>query len=632
MERRVFFAILLTFFTVMVWSSLQPRPEKKPGEEQAKQEGADNGPDSAARTQPNAAGEAGKGESGQTAPDTPPESPARHLQTSDAPVFEGELVLENETQRILFDQRGGTIETLWLLDYDETVGSGKEGTYEGKLRFIRRWEGAPAALSLRDDDASGDDIDPYWPNTVLWETDGPDGKGGIRFHLDFTREGMPLRFTRSYQLTDHGNRITVSLVLEARGEVNASAVPTFWLCNSAGVYPPDRAKISPIPARSILGQLDEDEIIPVVETSKDIEDEDDHEKRLPRIRYAADLGFYFQSVLSRVADGEDDQGRITTVEEEDGVLGTRTELRVRFDVDAANKTVKKDFDLYVGPKDHRWIKKNYEEGDLREIYLDLANSELMSQSFCPCTAGPMKIVVQVISKAVIWCLDFFGGLFGSMGVAIIVLTLLVRVMMFPVTRKSQTAMQLHSHKMAKVKPKLDALKEKYGKDRQKFASEQMKLMKKEGVSMVPLGGCLPMFLQIPIFFGLFSAIRFDVDLRHATFLWCQDLSMPDTVYHFARAFSPPCCMPIPPIKGINVFPLLMIAAMFFNQLAMPKSPDPNMRQQQKMMMFMPLLFGVMMYGYAAGLSLYWLSSSLFGIFEQRVIKKLFPIEIQEKKG
>ncbi|MCA9319767.1 MAG: membrane protein insertase YidC, partial [Planctomycetes bacterium] len=192
-------------------------------------------------------------------------------------------------------------------------------------------------------------------------------------------------------------------------------------------------------------------------------------------------------------------------------------------------------------------------------------------------------------------------------------------------RKSQVAMQNHAAKMAKIKPKIEKLQEKYGADRQKIAAEQMKLMKQEGVSMVPLGGCLPMFLQIPVFFGLFSAIRFDIDLRHASFLWCNDLSMPDTVIRLAEPFAMKCCIPIPAIQGLNVLPLLMIAAMFLHQLGMPKSPDPQMASQQKMMMFMPLMFGVMMYGYAAGLSLYWLSSSLFGIFEQRVIKKLFPI-------
>ena len=90
----------------------------------------------------------------------------------------------------------------------------------------------------------------------------------------------------------------------------------------------------------------------------------------------------------------------------------------------------------------------------------------------------------------------------------------------------------------------------------------------------------------------------------------------------------PCCFRDIVVDGIHVFPILMTLAWFVNQKMMPRSPDPQMAQQQKMMLFMPFMFGIMLYSYAAGLSLYWLTSSLIGIFEQRVIKKLFPIEAQ----
>ena len=150
--------------------------------------------------------------------------------------------------------------------------------------------------------------------------------------------------------------------------------------------------------------------------------------------------------------------------------------------------------------------------------------------------------------------------------------------------------------------------------------------------MLPLGGCLPLFLQMPIFFGLFSAIRFDVDLRHASFLWAGDLSRPDAFMSFESGFSIPCCIgPGVQIDGLNILPILMTIAWVINQKMMPKSPDPQVQQQQKMMMFMPIMFGFMMYSYAAGLSLYWLTSSLFGIFEQRVIKKIFPLDKDDEE-
>jgi YidC/Oxa1 family membrane protein insertase len=186
-----------------------------------------------------------------------------------------------------------------------------------------------------------------------------------------------------------------------------------------------------------------------------------------------------------------------------------------------------------------------------------------------------------------------------------------------------------------VKPKLEALKEKHKGDSRKFAEAQMRLFKEEKVPLVPIGGCLPIFLQIPVFFGLFAALRASIDLRQASWLWVADLSQPD---HFIRfdnpvynpmSFCSGCCgTPAPDITGLHILPILMTVAWVLNSYLMPRpeTTNPQMEQQRKMMMFMPLLFGLMMYSYAAGLSLYWLTSSVVGIIETRIIKKVWPLK------
>lgn len=242
-----------------------------------------------------------------------------------------------------------------------------------------------------------------------------------------------------------------------------------------------------------------------------------------------------------------------------------------------------------------------------------------------------------IGRAVLWALNAFRGLTGNWGWSIVLLTLCVRILLFPINRRSQGAMLRHGEAMARIKPKLEELKKRYEKEPKKYAAAQMELFKAEKVPLVPLGGCLPILLQIPIFFGLFAALRAAIDLRQASWLWVKDLSQPDHLVTFAGDGLPnplklcgSCCgMPqTDTITGLHVLPLLMTAAWVVSSWMMPKpaTNDPQMEQQRKIMMFMPLIFGLTMYGYAAGLSLYWLTSSLVGIFESQVIKKVWPVK------
>ena len=232
-----------------------------------------------------------------------------------------------------------------------------------------------------------------------------------------------------------------------------------------------------------------------------------------------------------------------------------------------------------------------------------------------------------IAGVILQFLDFLHGLVGNWGIAIIILTLCVRSLLFPLNRRMQTSMARHATKMKRVQPKIDAVKKKYEDDPKRLRQEQARIFQEEG-AMPPIGGCLPVFLQIPIFFGLFSALRVSFDLRQEPFMgWIKDLSQPDQLFRMD--------LPVPiigPIEYFNLLPILMVVLWIAQQKVVPKPATDNeqARQMQKMMMWMPILFGVFLYNYAAGLSLYMITTSAFGIMEYTVIRRIWPIDDSEQ--
>ncbi|MEO2163464.1 MAG: YidC/Oxa1 family insertase periplasmic-domain containing protein [bacterium] len=230
-----------------------------------------------------------------------------------------------------------------------------------------------------------------------------------------------------------------------------------------------------------------------------------------------------------------------------------------------------------------------------------------------------------IASTLLAILGFFHGIVGNWGWSIICLTLTVRLALFPFNRRSQTSMARHAKKMKRVQPMLNELKEKYKDNPQKQRSEQARIMQEEG-AFPPLGGCLPIFVQIPIFFGLFKALRVSFDLRQAPFIgWVKDLSEPD------RLMRLDWDLPLlGTVEYLNILPPMMVFLWILQQKVMPKPTDEQALKMQKMMMWMPIVFGFFLYNYQSGLSLYMITTSLFGVLEQTVIKKIWPIDDSEQ--
>lgn len=216
---------------------------------------------------------------------------------------------------------------------------------------------------------------------------------------------------------------------------------------------------------------------------------------------------------------------------------------------------------------------------------------------------------DIIAKPLLYVLRFFDQYIHNYGVSIILLTILVKILFWPLTHKSYKSMK----EMQKLQPRMAKLREKYKGDKQKLNQEMMALYKTYKVN--PMGGCLPMVVQIPVFFALFRVLGACIELRHAPFVfWINDLSAPDRLFHFS--FTIPF---MTPPYGIPVLTLLMGASMFVQQKMTPSPGDPA---QAKIMMFLPVIFTFMFINFPSGLVLYWLVNNLLSIGQQyRIYKK-----------
>lgn len=236
-----------------------------------------------------------------------------------------------------------------------------------------------------------------------------------------------------------------------------------------------------------------------------------------------------------------------------------------------------DFQLYAGPKTTA-LKAFAPDAD-RTMHL---------------AWGPLDYLARLL----LWVLVQLKGLCGSYGWSIIIMTIMVRLLFWPATAKANASMK----KMSKVQPQIQDLRAKYKDNPQMLNTKMMELYRKEGVN--PMGGCLPILLQIPVFFALYATLDGAVELRQVPFWWAADLAAPDTVAHI---FSLP----------INPLVLAMTLLMVVQQRLTPTAMDP---MQQKMMMIMPIVMLFFLYNLPSGLTLYWTVSQIFSILQMLLQK------------
>jgi YidC/Oxa1 family membrane protein insertase len=250
------------------------------------------------------------------------------------------------------------------------------------------------------------------------------------------------------------------------------------------------------------------------------------------------------------------------------------------------QSITKTFTLYLGPRD-LYI--------LKSVNKNLAKAVNFGW-------------FDVIAKPLLVALRFFNQYLSNYGLSIILLTILIKILFWPLTRKSYQSMK----EMRKLQPMMAKIREKYKNNKQEMNKQLMGLYKTYKIN--PMGGCLPMVVQIPVFFAFYRILPNSIELRHAPFvLWINDLSAPE------RLFSFPFTIPLmAPPYGIPILTLLMGASMFLQQKMTPMTGDPA---QAKMMMLLPIVFTFLFINFPSGLVLYWLVNNILSIAQQYRINR-----------
>jgi YidC/Oxa1 family membrane protein insertase len=312
------------------------------------------------------------------------------------------------------------------------------------------------------------------------------------------------------------------------------------------------------------------------------------------------------------------------------------------------------FEIYAGPNaPDRLAAVNPAFTDKTQIYYALAQS--VSGSACACTFQPLPQIMVGLLHAIHYVLPNYG-------IDIIILVIIIRTLLHPLSVYQQKSMYRFQEKQSRVQPRVDAMKAKYPNDRARQQQEQMKIYAEEGVNpMGMLVNMLPMFIQLPILVALWTGLNTDIALRHAPFdgYWIKNLAAPDSLISFSPPITIPILSQLPlvgrmfyDIPALNLLPVLMGVSMWLQQKYMPKpgmqakldaakrqaaerkpgqmSPEDQLRQQQMMTYMMTFIFPLMFYYMPSGLNLYWMATNVFGIFESLIIRK--QLEEEKKRG
>ena len=328
---------------------------------------------------------------------------------------------------------------------------------------------------------------------------------------------------------------------------------------------------------------------------------DFYNEKLPGAEWSAVSNQFFVTLLAPMnSKASGVWGRRFEIKEDNGVVLPAIEGAMGmpgFQLQPG-QTASLHFELYAGPKlYHRLAQLEHNEAEIMDF-------------------GIFKIISQTLLNL----MNLLHHYLGNYAAAILALTTIVKLCLWPLQNKANRSMR----RMSALSPKMQELREKHKDDPTRMNQEVMKLYKEYGIN--PVAGCLPMVIQIPIFFGLFTMLRQTVELRNASFLWVHDLSQPDTVGHI-------------PILGwpLNILPLLMALTNVWMMRITPKTGDAT---QQRIMMFTPIIFVIFCYNFAAALALYYTTQNLFTILQlyqnkrqpMPTLEKVSPPGKKSRKG
>jgi YidC/Oxa1 family membrane protein insertase len=629
LEKRLLLAITLSVAVLVLWQWVFPPP-----------------PPAEPTTTPAAASGVSAPSAAPSAPEKPQPPPISSVLVEDAErTLEIDLGQPGEVgaYRAVFSNRGARLVELKLKSYVDRVGLSDAERLEPEhwIQLVRSVEssGALSGSLLLRSDVSSRDLEREPLERALWTMKPwPDANAprGVEFEL---AQGSGLRLVKRAHFEPGTYRLRVEL--ELHNDALAGERALGFLFSPAEVMPLESGDTFYVEPQSIAagrtaeGVRNRDSTAPKLAAQQ--RDDSGGPTSGPLEVPADELSFAgvhnkFFAMLLRGADAnatatlrgarwrrmaDDELARAKPALSGANWSFMATDVVLELRAPAVGESRKYEYIIYAGPKQSQMLVDDFADHQALLEY---------DRSGTCCVPVPF---VTSIANGLTWLLAMLHKLTGNWGAAIILMTILVRLALFPATRKSQTAMARFQKKMKRLQPQIDELKRKFEGDPAKQREAQQKMMLEHGMTP-PLGGCLPMFVQVPIFFGLFSALRTDFELRQQPFLlWMSDLSKPDRLLELGWQIPLPFTDAPFVIEHLNLLPLLMVVLWVAQQALMPKPTDEQQAQMQKMMMFMPIVMGFALYNYAAGLSLYMITQSGIGILENTVVKKIWPIDDSE---
>jgi YidC/Oxa1 family membrane protein insertase len=491
----------------------------------------------------------------------PADSEGQKVQDAKPRLSGKDIPVKTKWFEALFSEQGGTLKSLKLTAYKERLGEKafkemiqvqETGPYPLQLEWVKKTQ-TPLDQDIYKADRTSLELTPQQPQgTLTFRSVSPQG----------------ITLIKTYTLTYDSYRIGLDLKV-----VNAASQP---LDDNLALLFENKFLKTDAAAAAFQGQLT---FVNGKYEEKSIDKFDKETVLTGKIGWGALADTYFMGALVPL--------------DSQGIASLKTsrpapdQLRTAFILPPINLPAGSDktfqVALYFGPRDIDILKP-----------LNLQLEQAVNFGY-----------FDILAKPLLWVLKFFNNYLHNYGWAIILLTILVKIVFWPLTHKSYKSMK----DMQKLQPKMAKIREKHKDNREKMNQEMMALYKTYKVN--PMGGCLPMVIQIPVFFALYSLLGYAIELRQAHFfLWINDLAAPDRL---------PIGVPIPYVgDGIPVLTLLMGASMFIQQKMTPTTGDPT---QAKLMLFLPVVFTFMFINFASGLVLYWLVNNVLSIGQQYYINK-----------
>ena len=559
-QMRLLLAIVLSFLVFVVWQWLMVEPEvaKQTPEQATLAESTPTSEESA--TTPSAKPEGGRNLVAPEVQETPlPQAPPT-LENREA----RQIRVETPLYTAVFTEKGGALDDLILKDYHETTANDsplKDMIPEAarKIPLQTGWVGK---------NLPGMENALYESGTSQDEIQVQNTPQTIEFRYT-NAQGITIRKEFSFRPDSYLIGMTVTIANHSAAAIDGK--PMVKIANVVG--DPDSRITFEGPMALMGTSLEEVKM-------KDIAKQPELEGSL---RWIGITDRYFMTVLipEESIDGAMKMEKVG----DDMVIATLVLPETSI---APGEDKNFSYKSFIGPKDTEVLAKaNY----------DLSKAVNFG-------------MFDLLAKPFLWIMNQIYKVIPNYGIAIILLTLMTKIILWPLGNKSYKSM----NDMKRMQPLMAEIREKYKDDKKKMNEETMALYRTYKIN--PMGGCLPMIVQLPVFFALYRMLYQAIELRHAPFFgWINDLSAPDRLFHFG--FSIPFMQPP---YGIPVLTIVMGVTMLLQQKMSPPPGDPT---QAKMMMFMPIIFTVIFINFPAGLVLYWLTNNIFSIAQQYYIQKKY---------